>query len=183
MNKIKKAFKTADLCYIALGAVLITICSWITVPIAVPFTMQTFAVFCVLIILGAKRGILSIIVYIAMGLIGIPVFSGFKAGVGVIFGLTGGYIVGFIFIALIYWLAVSLFREKIAVELLSLLIGLIVCYAFGTAWFMIAYARANESVGILSAISMCVFPFVIPDLIKLALSLIIGRKLRTLIKF
>ena len=87
---MNKKISTVDLIYIAFGAALITICSWISIPTVVPFTLQTFAVFCVLSILGGKRGTLSILVYILLGTVGIPVFSGFKSGAAVLLGTTGG---------------------------------------------------------------------------------------------
>ena len=99
MNKTKetkKRFKTIDLAYIAIGAVLITICSWISIPTTVPFTMQTFAVFFVLSFLGGKRGTIAIIVYVLLGAVGVPVFSHFTSGIGILLGNTGGYMVGFI---------------------------------------------------------------------------------------
>ena len=91
MNKakeMKKSFRTVDLSYIALGAVLITICSWISIPTTVPFTMQTFAVFFVLSILGGKRGTVSIIVYVLLGVVGVPVFAQFNSGIGILLGNT-----------------------------------------------------------------------------------------------
>ena len=81
---------TRKLAYTALMAVVLCICSWITVPFAVPFTMQTFAVFCSLLLLGGKLGTLSIGVYILLGMVGLPVFSGFRGGIGHIIGPTGG---------------------------------------------------------------------------------------------
>ena len=78
--------KTIDLVYISIGAALIAICSWISIPTAVPFTLQTFAVFAVLSILGGRRGTISVAVYILMGAVGLPVFAGFKGGIGVLFG-------------------------------------------------------------------------------------------------
>lgn len=92
-KEMKNPHQTIDLVYIALGAVLISICSWISIPTTVPFTMQTFAVFFVLSALGGKRGTVAIIVYILLGAVGIPVFSNFTSGIGILLGNTGGYIV------------------------------------------------------------------------------------------
>ena len=86
----------------ALGAVFIAICSWISIPAAVPFTMQTFAAFFVLSALGGKRGTITILTYIFLGAVGVPVFAQFTSGIGILLGNTGGYIVGFIFIGLNY---------------------------------------------------------------------------------
>ena len=90
--------KTRDLTLIALFAALIAICAWLTVPMPdVPFTMQTFGVFAALLLLGGKRGTLSILLYLLLGAAGLPVFSGFRGGIGSLLGTTGGYLVGFFF--------------------------------------------------------------------------------------
>ena len=95
--------KTLDMVYIAVFAVLIAICSWISIPTVVPFTLQTFAIFLSIGILGGKRGTLAVLVYILLGLMGIPVFAGFSGGIGVLAGNTGGYIMGFLLSALVMW--------------------------------------------------------------------------------
>ena len=94
--------KTRDLAYIAICTSLICISAWITIPGTVPFTLQTFAIFFTLGLLGAKRGMLSILIYILIGMIGLPVFSSFNSGLGVIAGPTGGYIIGFIFSSFVF---------------------------------------------------------------------------------
>ena len=170
--------KTLDLVYISLGAVVIAVCSWISIPTTVPFTLQTFAVFFVLSALGGRRGTLSILIYILLGAAGIPVFSQFTSGFGILLGLTGGYIVGFLFIGLIYWLAVYLAGKKLLTEIVSLVLGLAVCYAFGTFWFMRVYMQQSGAIGIATALGWCVFPFIIPDLVKLGLALVLARRLQ-----
>ena len=181
-KEMKKNYKTIDLVYIALGAVLITICSWISIPTTVPFTMQTFAVFFVLSILGGKRGTVAIIVYVLLGAVGVPVFAQFTSGIGILFGNTGGYIVGFIFMGLVYWLIVHFLGKKLWGEILAMVIGLAVCYSFGTVWFMIVYAQANGAVGLAMVLAWCVIPFIIPDLIKLGLALTLARRLSPVLK-
>lgn len=180
MIMAKDRQKTFDLVYIATGAVFITICSWISIPMTVPFTLQTFAIFATLLILGGYRGTIATLVYILMGAIGLPVFSGFSGGVAKILGNTGGYIVGFIFIGLIFTVMTRLFGGKIYVEITALLIGLAVCYAFGTAWFMFVYMRNTGAVGVMTVLSWCVFPFIIPDLLKMALAFTVSRKVRSI---
>lgn len=177
MTGTAKRFDARDVTSIALGAVLIAVCSWLSVPTTVPFTMQTFAVFCVMSLLGGKRGTLSVAVYLLLGAAGLPVFSGFGAGAGVLLGATGGYLVGFIFIGVSYMLAEKLFGRKLWAEAASLTLGLGVCYAFGTAWFMVVYARTAGAVGVMTALGLCVFPFIVPDLAKLALALMIARRI------
>lgn len=175
--------KALSLVYISLGAALIAICSWISIPTAVPFTLQTFAVFTVLLLLGGERGTIATLVYVLIGAVGVPVFSGFTGGVGILFGNTGGYIIGFIFMGLIYILFTKLFGKKTAVRIAALILGLIVCYAFGTAWFMHVYMKNTGDVGVLTVLSWCVFPFIVPDLIKIALAFLISKRIEPVIKF
>ena len=177
METKKTAFKTADLAYIALGAVLIALCSWISIPTLVPFTMQTFAVFCVLSVLGGKRGTVSVLIYLLLGAAGAPVFAEFTAGIGILLGNTGGYMLGFVFIGLLYWLSVGLFGKRLWVEIAALTLGLALCYVFGTAWFMFVYARTTGPVGLAAALGWCVLPFIVPDLLKLGLALLVARRI------
>lgn len=174
--------KTLDMVYIAVFAVLIAICSWISIPTVVPFTLQTFAIFLSVGVLGGKRGTLAVLVYILLGLIGIPVFAGFSGGIGVLAGNTGGYIMGFLLSALVMWAMEKIFGRKLWVLALSMIIGLFVCYAFGTAWFMIVYTRNTGAVGLVSVLGWCVFPFLIPDFIKIALAFILSKRLEKLIE-
>lgn len=174
--------KTRSMVYVALFAVLMAVCAWISVPAAVPFTMQTFAVFLALSILGGKRGTLAVVVYILMGAVGMPVFSHFQGGLGVLFQATGGYIIGFLLTALIVWGMESLARQRIWIQILSMLLGLLACYAFGTAWFMVLYARTSGAIGAGTALLWCVVPYAIPDLVKLSLALLLSRRLSKLIK-
>ncbi len=180
--KTRENIKVLDLVYIAIGAALIAICSWISIPTAVPFTLQTFAVFFVLLLLGGERGTLATIIYVLLGAVGLPVFSGFKGGIGILFGSTGGYILGFLFIGLIYILFTRFFKKKIAIKVAALVLGLAVCYAFGTAWFMHVYMQNSGEVGLLTVLGWCVFPFIIPDLLKMALAVVIARRIEPVIK-
>ena len=177
-----KKIKTLDMVYTAVGVVLIAVCSWICIPMTVPFTLQTLAVFAVLLMLGGERGTLAVFVYVLMGAIGLPVFSGFSGGLGILAGNTGGYIVGFIFIGIIYSISIRIFGSKPHVEIIALLAGLLVCYAFGTAWFMYVYMRNTGAVGLMTVLSWCVFPFIIPDLVKMAIAFTISRRVRKVIK-
>ena len=104
--------KTYDLAYIAIFAVLIAICSWISIPMTVPFTLQTFGVFMAVGVLGGKRGSLAVLVYILLGAIGVPVFAGFSGGLGILLNNTGGYIIGFLFSALVMWAMESLHGSR-----------------------------------------------------------------------
>lgn len=172
----KSYLKTLDLTYVGLAVALIAICSWISIPTAIPFTMQTFAVFAVVGILGMYRGTIAVLVYILLGAVGVPVFAGFSGGIGVLFRNTGGYIMGFLFTALVTGAIIKLFGKKVWVMAAAMAVGLLVCYAFGTAWFMVVYARNNGAVGIATALSWCVIPYIIPDLVKIALAVLLTKR-------
>ncbi len=186
--------KLTDMILIGLFAALIAVCAQIQIPATVPFTLQTFAIFLAVGLLGGKRGTVSVVIYILLGMVGLPVFAGFKGGIAALLGTTGGYIIGFIFSALLMWAlekpVSSLFGKetgadskknifrKMAGPAISMILGLIVCYIFGTAWFVIVYTNTKEPIGILTALGWCVFPFIIPDLIKIALALVLTLRLR-----
>lgn len=172
---------TYDLVYISIFAVLITICSWISIPTAIPFTLQTFAIFLSVAILGGKRGTLAILVYILLGTVGIPVFAGFTGGISILFGTTGGYILGFFGSSLIMWGIEKIFGKKTYVLAISMLLGLIVCYVFGTAWFLMIYSRTNGIIEIGTVLGWCVVPFIIPDLFKIILALFLHKRLSKII--
>lgn len=175
---VSSSFRTRDLVLTAIFAALIAICSWISIPAAVPFTLQTFGVFMAVEMLGGKRGSLAVLVYLLLGAVGLPVFAGFTGGMGIIMGSTGGYIVGFLFGALVMWLIETLLPRSTVTSILSMLAGLLVCYALGTAWFMLVYAKDNGPVGLMTVLGWCVFPFIIPDLVKIALAWLLSRRLR-----
>ena len=185
-KKYTTVIKTLDMVYIALFAILITLCSWIAIPAVVPFSLQTFGVFLTVSVLGGKRGTLAIVIYLLLGIMGVPVFTGFRGGIGVLFGATGGYIVGFLLAALSMWAmeAVAdklMFRRK-WIPAISMGIGLIICYSFGTIWFVAFFVSDGGNVGLWTALTWCVFPFVIPDIIKIAVALSVRRKLIKILK-
>jgi len=175
-NLSQNKITTRDMAFIAIGAVLTAICSWISIPITVPFTLQTFAVFLLILTLGGMKSTLSVLVYILVGAVGLPVFAGFGSGVAVLFGKTGGYILGFLFMGPIYALITKFFGKKLVARIVALLCGLLVCYAFGTAWFMYIYLRDTGEVGFITVLSWCVFPYIIPDCAKMAVALVISNK-------
>ena len=181
---MKKSFdlKTVDLVLIAVFTVFIAVCSWIVVPGVVPFTMQTFGVFLTVNVLGGKKGTISVLLYLLLGAIGVPVFSGFTGGIGALLGTTGGYLLGFFCISLAGWIAESLFGTKTVVTVIAMTIGLIACYLFGTLWFLTVYAKTTGAVGFWTALTWCVFPFVPFDLIKMILAIYLAKKLKPLLK-
>ena len=172
---MKHPFAARTLTEVALSAALLVICSLIAIPAAVPFTLQTFGVFVILVILGGRKGTLGILLFIVLGLIGLPVFSGGRGGPAALFGPTGGYILGFVLTGLCFCLNERLFRDSLPMQTAALLIGLLLCYAFGTVWFIRVY---TSEITLSNALALCVWPFVLPDLIKLALALLVGRRVK-----
>lgn len=179
---IQPKFRTVDMAYIALFAVMIAVCSWISIPATVPFTLQTFGVFLAVGVLGGKRGTLAVLVYLLLGMVGLPVFAGFSGGMGCLLGSTGGYIVGFLFSALVMWAMERLLGKKPWVLALSMVLGLIVCYAFGTVWFMQVYAKTTGAIGLWTALGWCVFPYILPDLVKIVLAMVLCKRLAAAIR-
>lgn len=181
MEQVKKAnlyyFKTRDIAYIAMFIALITICSWISIPIGsiVSFTLQLLAIFICIYVLGPVKSFITIALYLLIGLIGVPVFSNFKGGPSVFLGPTGGFLIGFLLIPLIYLPFYLIFKNNLISYSISMVLGLMVTYLFGALWFI--YIYKNGDCALLTALTATVFPFIIPDLIKLIVGIAIGNKL------
>ena len=158
----------------ALMAALIAVCSQIQIPLpAIPVNLALFAVHLSGALLGAAGGTLSAAVYVLLGVIGLPVFVGFRAGPAVLFGKTGGYILGYLFCA---WLVGLLSRRHpftFRRLCLSMTLGALVCYFFGTVWFMIL-----TGLDLPAALSLCVLPFLPGDAVKIALAALLALRLR-----
>ena len=170
----KKSLSALKMAYISLGAVLIALCSWISVPATVPFTLQTFAVLLVCDLLGGRWGLVSVLLYLLLGAVGFPVFSGFSGGLGHLLGMTGGYILGFVLSALV----MRLLPRRRMFTLLSMALGLLACYAAGSVWFMQIYTQTKGAISLGAVLSICVVPYLIPDAIKIVLACLISERLR-----
>lgn len=173
--------KTLKLVNIAMMSVIIVVCSWITIPFVVPFTLQTFGVFLALKVLGGKNGTCAIAIYILLGIVGLPVFSGFHSGLGHIMGPTGGYIVGFLFSGITYW-GLSKLKSFRKYTFATMFICMLLCYVIGLLWFAnVCHNKSGNQLGIFQIISLTVLPFVIPDAVKIFLANSIGKRLKILI--
>jgi biotin transport system substrate-specific component len=161
----------------ALFSALMCLCAWISFPFGESaITLQTFALFLTLELLGGKYGSLVCLVYLLLGAVGLPVFSGFRGGFGMLLGTTGGYLWGFLLCALLYWLITALLGKGFPVRLVTYLAGLLLCYALGTFWFYCVYLQAGSALSIGFVLLKCVVPFVLPDLLKLSLALALAKK-------
>lgn len=135
----------------------------------VPISFTNLAIYLTIILLGTKRGTISYLVYLLIGLIGLPIFSNFTGGPGKLLGPTGGYLIGFIFMALITGFFVEKYNGKIYMYVVGMVIGTIVAYCFGTMW--LAYqAKLNFAAALLAG----VVPFIIGDLAKIMIAALIG---------
>ena len=156
-----------NMVFCSLFAALMAICAWICVPVLdIAFTLQTFAIFLTLGLLGGKRGSGAILIYLLLGAAGMPVFSGFRGGLGMLAGVTGGYLWGFLASGLVYW-ALERFGK-----LPAMIAGLAACYTCGSAWFYL-YTGG----GLWLILLRCVVPYLLPDALKLGLAYILTRRL------
>ncbi len=144
----------------------------------IPINFAMLSVFIAGGLLGAKYGMISQIVYVLLGAIGAPVFSHFSGGFGIVIGPTGGYIIGYIFSAFITGFIANKLKSIKAVGLvIGMVIGLIVCYAFGTAWYM--FITKNN---LWTALTWCVFPFLIGDALKIFVATLVVTPLKKHVK-
>ena len=174
MDNSKKAGAARNIAMVALGTALIAAGAWISIPFAIPFTMQTFAVLTVAAVLGLRSGVAAVAVYIALGAAGAPVFSGFSGGVSILFGATGGYIAGFLLTAAVVGIASGRFGTKLFPMILSMSLGVLLCYAVGTIWFVHIFTGTTYQVALLK----CVVPYLLPDAAKIALAAFLVPKIR-----
>ena len=158
--------KTKNMVLCAIFAAALCVFSVITVPIGpVPITMGILGVLLTASILGWKRGTISVLVYILLGAVGLPIFSGFKGGIQVILGPTGGYISSYILVSIIVGLLTRRLAGKKLLAMAQIfgasVLGIVVCYFFGTLQFMFV-----QHMGVWESLGLCVFPFVPFDIIK-----------------
>ena len=166
-----------------LFAAVMTVCSWISIPLGftpVPVNLATLGVFLTGALLGPKYGTLSMAVYTLAGAVGLPVFSEFRGGMGVLAGPTGGYIIGYIAAAFVTGLiiAMAVRSEKsraasIVLYAAAMICGLLACYALGTAWFMI-----STHTPFAAAMVACVIPFLPGDALKIIAGVLLARRLK-----
>lgn len=174
----KSRFSVKDMVFTAMFAALIAVCSLLSIPVGeVPVTLQTFAVCLSAAMLGWKRGTLSVLIYILLGAVGIPIFAGMKGGFGVLAGPTGGYIVGFLLTALIIGVTADKSGRRALPLTLSMILGVLACYAVGTVWFMVV---TKMHIG--ESLMLCVVPFLIPDAVKLAAAVLLTDRLMKVVK-
>lgn len=181
MNFKKSKNFTVDISLIAMFAAIICICSWISIPfMGVPFSLQTFAIFSCIGVLGTRRSILSVLLYLALGMIGLPVFSGFRSGMSAIIGPTGGFLVGFVFAVIVTGMVMKILPSKKLSKMIAMFTGQIACYTVAMIWYSLVYLES--SAGFYETFSICVTPFVIPDIIKVVLAVFLSDSVAHILK-
>lgn len=170
----KRKITTQQMALVAIMTALTCILAPFSLPIGpVPISLTNLVIYFSLYLLGWKLGTLSYVIYLLIGLVGVPVFSGFTAGPAKLFGPTGGYLIGFIPMAIIAGIVIDKYTEKWLLCLLAMIIGTIVCYALGTTW--LAYEAKMD---MMAALWAGVIPFILGDLVKMALAILIAPKIR-----
>lgn len=165
---------------VSLFASIISVFSLISIPLfGVPVTMQSFAISTALFVIGGKRTLVAVAVYIAIGCVGMPVFSGFSGGFGALFGSTGGFILGFLLEAAVYLIITRILGSGTCSKLLAYIIGHLFLYTVGALWFFIGYSDGSSFP---ETLLITVLPFVIPDAIKAAAAFFISVRLCKKIK-
>jgi len=160
--------------FTAIICLLAQIC--ITTPFGVPITLQIFAIALSGYILDYKKSVFSVLAYIFLGLIGIPVFSGFRGGVHTLFGLTGGFIIGFLAVA--FFCSVSIKQNKIFIKILFSFSGVAICHLLG----VIQLAIISKS-SLLNAFTVASLPFILKDLLLVAVAYFIAQTVRKRFKY
>ena len=172
--------RTRQITLIGLMTAITCILAPLSIPLPfspVPISLTNLVIFISVFILGMKDATISFLIYLLLGTVGLPVFSSFRAGLSVLAGPTGGYLIGFIPMAIIAGLVIDRYINKRIVCLLGMIAGTAVCYLFGTAW--LAY-QAN--MGFQAALMAGVIPFIAGDLIKMVLAMLIGPQIRSQLK-
>ena len=169
----KKKSNIYILAMTAIMAAVTCVLAPLSIPIGpVPVSLTILAIYLALYLLGWKLGTVSFVVYLLLGLVGLPVFSGFSGGLGKLAGPTGGYIIGFLPMAIVAGLFIDRFRNR-GLQFVGMVLGVVICYAFGTAWFCISTGST-----LAAALGLCVLPFLPFDLAKIVIVLILGPILR-----
>ena len=167
--------KTKQMVLIALMTAVTCVLGPRSIPLPfspVPISLTNFAIFLAIFVLGMKNGTISFIIYLLLGAVGVPVFSSFRGGLQVLAGPTGGYLIGFIFLALIMGFALDHFDRKLVPTIIGMIIGMVVCYAFGTVWL-----AKLLSLSFKEGLMMGVIPYLPGDAAKIIIAAIVGPKL------
>ena len=169
-----------ELVLVSLFAAIISVFSLIAIPLfGVPITMQSFAIAASLFFLGGRRTLAAVALYIAIGCIGLPVFSGFSGGFGALVGPTGGFIFGFLLESAAYLLITKMLGTGTRAKILAYFVGHLLLYLVGALWFFVGY---SDGASLAETLCASVLPFIIPDAIKAFVAYVIASRMSRKIK-
>lgn len=179
-TKKRTVFSVRDICYVGLFTAVIAIMAQISIPmpLGVPMTMQTFAITLAAVVLGSKLSGISCIVYLLIGMVGIPVFSNFSGGIGKLVGPTGGFLISFPIMAFIIGLGVEHRKAFKGAFVVALVVGTVMNYVIGVLMYCVLTKN-----GVMAGITACVLPFIPTAVIKAVLASILGFAIRKRLKF
>lgn len=176
----KKIFSTNDIILVGLMAAILCILAPISVPLfftPIPVTLGTFLIFIIAYTLKPILATLSVLIYLLIGAVGLPVFSGYSGGIAKLVGPTGGFLIGFLVISFLSSYIIHKYPNNKIYHLIAMSISLIICLSFGSIWFSI-----QQKVDFIKALQLCVFPFLLGDSIKLIIAFIIGPQIQKRLK-
>ena len=167
--------KLRDLVRCGICTALMAVSAWLSVPVGeISFTFQSFALFLTLYLLGGGKGTAAFGAYLLLGAVGVPVFSGFQGGFGVLLGPTGGYLWGFLLGCFCFWLPEKRLPRWV------LLVGCqLLCYLCGSLWYGLVYTGG----GLWAVVLKCVVPYLLPDGLKLMLALAVSKRLKNIVSY
>ncbi len=166
----------SDMSLISMCVAIISLFSWIYIPFTVNFTLQTLAIFVICAVFKLKVSIFSVLIYILLGACGLPIFSGFGAGFGTLVGPTGGYIFSFMTFPFIINLFILKKRNSLLRKILGMAVSIVCSYTIGTLWYYLAFGMGTD-INFLQLLGICVLPFIIPDILKIIIAVIISQRL------
>lgn len=172
------ASKTKAMCLTAMFAVLMMLGAWIAVPTVPPFTMQTFVLYCMVCLLDGKKMLGAVAIYMFLGVVGLPVFAGFQGGVGVLFSGSGGYLVGFLGMALLRFIKPT---RSTLWSVVLMIVGTLLSYVCAVLWYAVLFTGLSLA-GVAAATATCVLPFIIPDFVKGVAAVLVSKRLKRFVE-
>ncbi len=185
----KKLLTTESLMLIPMFSALTAVLAQIFIPLPftpVPVNLAMLAVFLGAGLLGGMKGAISQIIYLFLGAIGLPVFAGFTAGLGILVGPTGGYLVGYVIASLTIGILFQVFPKGDLFRIGAMIVGLVFCYTLGTLWFMFVMntqADTKTNMELIAALTLCVLPFIPGDILKIMVAFLLIKRLKKTVKF
>lgn len=177
-TKVTHKISTKDLVITGMFTALLCVMAQISIPVQpIPFTLAVFAVFLIGALLPPRYAFLSVLAYVLLGTFGLPVFAGYKGGPQITTGMTGGFIMAYPVMAFITALSYRYIKKfKLAALAFGMLLALVICYLFGSFWFTVVTGKSFSY-----AFSVCVYPFILFDCLKIVLAVSISQIIRNTI--